>query len=86
MPYLVYILRCQDGTLYTGITNNLEKRLATHKNGTGAKYTRSHKPDKIVFTKKFRGKGPALRYEIKIKQLPRSQKLLLIKKIDGEDP
>lgn len=79
MPYLVYILRCKDGSLYTGITNNLPKRLAAHKNGTGAKYTRAHKPDKIVYTKKFRSRSAALRAEIKIKKLSRTKKLALIR-------
>lgn len=78
MSYIVYILRCQDGSLYTGITNDLVKRLAAHKNGTGAKYTRAHKPDRIVYTKKFRTKGAALKREIKIKRLTRSEKLKLV--------
>ncbi len=78
MPYLVYILRCHDGSLYTGITNNLPKRLAAHKNGTGAKYTRAHKPDRIVYTKNFRSKSAALKAELKIKKMPRAKKLVLI--------
>ncbi len=79
MPYFVYILRCKDKTLYTGITNDLVKRLAAHKAGTGAKYTRSHKPDKIVHTEKFRTKGRALKREIAIKKFSRKEKIGLIK-------
>jgi putative endonuclease len=78
MPYFVYILRCRDGSLYTGSTNDVVKRFAAHKSGAGAKYTRSHPPEKIVFQKKFRTKGAALRYEIKTKNLSRAEKLKLI--------
>lgn len=81
MSYIVYILRCTDNTLYTGITSDLQKRLVAHRAGTGAKYTRTHKPDKIVYTKKFRTKGRALRRELEIKKLTRVQKIKLI-----EDP
>ena len=77
MLYVVYILRCKDKTLYTGITNDLEKRLAAHRAGTGAKYTRSHPPDKVVHTEKFRSKGKALSRELAIKKLSRAEKLLL---------
>jgi len=82
MPYLVYILRCKDGTLYTGITNNLENRMLAHRNGTGAKYTRAHKPDRILFVKKYRNKSSALKAEIKIKKLPRTKKLILIHSVN----
>ncbi len=78
MPYLVYILRCKDQTLYTGITNDLKKRLAAHRAGTGAKYTRSHPPDKVVHTEKFPAKAGALSRESEIKKLSRAKKLLLI--------
>lgn len=77
MPYIVYILRCKDSTLYTGITNDLEKRLAAHCDGTGAKYTRSHPPDKVVHTEKFRSKGKALSRELAIKRLSRQKKIAL---------
>jgi putative endonuclease len=79
MAYFVYILECKDKTLYTGITNDLEKRFLAHKNGTGAKYTRSHPPKKIVYSQNFRTKGKALKKEIQIKQLSRLKKLELIK-------
>ncbi len=78
IPYLVYILRCKDGTLYTGITNDIAKRFLAHKDGTGARYTRSHPPEKIVYTESYRTKGKALKREAQIKRLPRKKKLLLI--------
>jgi len=78
MSYFVYILKCKDGTLYTGITNDLAKRLEAHKKGTGARYTRSHPPEKIVYSEKYRTKGLALNREAEIKRLSRPQKLKLI--------
>ncbi len=79
MPYVVYVLACTDGSLYTGITSDLHQRLAAHRAGTGAKYTRSHPPERIVYTQKMRSKAAALRREHAIKQLPRKQKLELIR-------
>jgi putative endonuclease len=78
MAYVVYILRCKDQTLYTGITNDLAKRLQAHRAGKGAKYTASHPPEAVVYTKRCRTRGAALRCEIKIKNLTRAQKLVLI--------
>lgn len=80
MPYFVYILQCAGGSLYTGSTNNVAKRLASHRAGTGAKYTRSFRPEKIIFTKKFRSKSVALRYESVIKKMSRTQKQALVTK------
>lgn len=77
MPYVVYILQCRDGTLYTGSTNDLKKRFLAHKNGVGAKYTRSHPPEKIVFTERAKSKGAALKREAAIKKMSRAQKLRL---------
>ncbi len=78
MSYFVYILKCKDGTLYTGITNDLAKRLEAHKKGTGARYTRSHPPEKIAYSEKYRTKSRALKREAEIKRLSRPQKLKLI--------
>lgn len=78
MPYFVYILECKDGSLYTGITNDLKKRFDAHKNGVGARYTRSHPPKKIVYSEKYRTKGRALSREAEIKALSREVKLRLI--------
>ena len=73
-----YILRCADGTLYTGWTNDLEKRLAAHNAGTGAKYTRPRRPVTLVYHEVFETKEAAMRREWEIKHLSRSQKLRLI--------
>lgn len=73
-----YILRCADGTLYTGWTNDLEKRLAAHNAGTGAKYTRPRRPIILVYHEVFETKEAAMRREWEIKHLSRLQKLRLI--------
>ena len=72
------ILRCADGTLYTGWTNDLEKRLAAHNAGTGAKYTRPRRPVTLVYHEVFETKEAAMRREWEIKHLSRLQKLRLI--------
>lgn len=78
MMYLVYIIRCQDGSLYTGITNDLEKRFAKHKAGLGERYTRSHKVKEIVYTENLKTKSRALKREAEIKRLNKGTKLKLI--------
>ena len=74
----VYVLRCGDGTLYCGITNDLASRLAAHEAGKGAKYTRGRGPFELVYERRVRGKARALRVEHEIKQLSREEKLALI--------
>jgi len=76
--WFVYILRCKGGSLYTGYTSDLEARFEQHKSGKGAKYTRMHKPEKIVFFEKHRSKIVALRREREIKSWPRKGKLKFI--------
>ncbi len=76
--YLVYILRCGDGSLYTGITNDLPRRLAAHSSGRGAKYTRSRLPVALVWQEAQPDKSAALRRERQIKALSRAEKLRLI--------
>lgn len=76
--YYVYLLRCADGTLYTGFTNDLARRLTAHNAGKGAKYTRGRRPVELVYWESFSNKSSALRREYAIKQLPRRQKLTLI--------
>jgi putative endonuclease len=71
----VYILLCSDKSLYTGATNNLEKRFLSHQNGKGAAYTRSHKPLKIVYSEEFGTKSEALKREIEIKSWSREKKI-----------
>lgn len=76
----VYMLECSDKTLYTGWTNDLNKRLATHSNGKGAKYTRCRLPVKLVYFEEHDDKISAQKREYAIKQLSRTQKLNLINK------
>ena len=83
MSYWVYILRCVDGTLYTGITADVERRLAAHNSGKGAKYTRGRSPVEVVFRERCTDKSAALRRELEIKQMARMKKLLLIKNTDA---
>ena len=78
--WYVYILRCADDTLYTGITNDLARRLKAHNAGTASKYTRVRRPVVIVYHEEAETKGDALRRELQIKSMPRSQKQTLIKK------
>jgi len=78
--WVVYILRCSDKSLYTGITNNIEKRFSAHNQGTGAKYTRSRRPVKLLVTSKKMERGDAMRLEIKIKKLPKTKKIDALKK------
>ncbi len=74
-----YIVECADGTLYCGWTNNLEKRMADHNAGKGAKYTRSRLPVKLVYYEEFGTKEEAMSREWHIKELSRAKKLALIK-------
>lgn len=78
IEYTVYILRCGDGSLYTGITNDLEHRVAVHNSGKGGKYTRSHLPVTPVYWETVPDKSTALRRELAIKALTRAEKLELI--------
>lgn len=78
MGWCCYILECADGTLYTGITNDLDKRLAAHNAGSAAKYTRSRLPVTVVYTEEHPDRAAASRREIAIKGLPRAGKLGLI--------
>ena len=77
MTWVVYILRCSDGSLYTGVTNDMERRLATHGAGKGGAYTRSRLPVQLVYTEGRRSRGAALSREAAIKRLPRAAKLAL---------
>ena len=77
MDWYVYMLRCGDGTLYTGITDDVEKRLAAHRAGKGAKYTRGRSPLELVYTELHPDRAAASRREYQIKQLSRTEKLKL---------
>ena len=76
--WFVYILRCGDGSLYTGITPDVEARLAKHQSGTGAKYTRGRGPLTLVYTEECTDRAAASRREYAIKQLTRQEKEALI--------
>ncbi|MSR30350.1 MAG: GIY-YIG nuclease family protein [Gemmataceae bacterium] len=78
--WLVYIVQCEDGTLYTGITNRLEHRLAMHNLGKGARYTQSRRPVTLVYQQNARNKSFAAKKEARIKSLSRQEKLTLIRK------
>ena len=75
-----YILKCSDNTLYTGWTNNLEKRVKDHNDGKGAKYTKARRPVELVYYEEFETKEDAMKREYSIKQLSRTQKVTLIQK------
>ncbi|HMB01072.1 MAG TPA: GIY-YIG nuclease family protein [Spirochaetota bacterium] len=76
--YIVYILRCADYTLYTGITVDTKARLKKHACGRGSKYVRARLPAEIVYTRKVRGRSRASREECRIKKMSRQEKLNLI--------
>lgn len=78
MAYWLYILRCGDGTLYTGTTDDVARRLAVHQSGKGAKYTRGRDPLTLAYQEACADKSAALRREIAVKKLTRAEKLALI--------
>ncbi len=73
--WIVYILECKDKTLYTGITNNLERRIAQHQEGQGAKYTKGRGPLRLMYTETCEDRAIASQREYEIKQLSREQKI-----------
>ncbi|MHC1714707.1 MAG: GIY-YIG nuclease family protein [Acidaminococcaceae bacterium] len=79
MSSYVYVLRCGDGSLYTGWTNDLEQRLAAHQSGKGAKYTRGRLPIAMVYFEEMPDKSAALKRENELKKLKKAEKELLIK-------
>lgn len=78
MSWYCYLLRCADDTLYCGITNDIEKRLAAHNAGTASKYTRARVPVELVFVEHCPDKSAALKREVAIKSLKRGDKLALL--------
>lgn len=82
--WCVYILRCKDGTLYTGSTDDFPKRLEAHRQGKGAKYTRGRAPLEPVYLEPCPDRSTALKREYAIKQLPRQEKLRLAESFKGE--
>lgn len=78
--WFVYIVRCSDGTLYTGITTNLEERIGQHNSKEGgAKYTKSRQPVKLVFSEQVESRSLATKRELAIKRMPKAKKVKLIK-------
>jgi predicted GIY-YIG superfamily endonuclease len=78
LSYYVYILRCKDGSYYTGHAKDVEKRFEMHKKGRGARYTRMHEPEKLVYTEEFESRGEAMRRERLIKTFSHNKKQQLI--------
>ncbi len=74
-PWFVYIARCADGTLYTGIARDVAARIAAHNEGRGARYTRGRGPLVVLATRRCRTQGNALRLELALKRLARDEKL-----------
>jgi len=74
MPYFTYIIQCNDGTLYTGWTDDIDKRLSAHNSGAGSKYTRARLPVELVYKEELESKSEALRRERAIKKMSRAAK------------
>lgn len=83
--WYVYILRCGDGSLYTGITVDVENRLKAHRAGKGAKYTRGRGPLELIHQERYGTKSEALRRELEIKALSRQEKLALCARLTGSE-
>jgi predicted GIY-YIG superfamily endonuclease len=84
MAWYVYILRCGDDTLYTGITDDVQRRLKAHRAGRGAKYTRGRGPLELVYQEEQPDKSSALRRELAVKKLTRAEKLALCGETERE--
>ena len=78
MSFYVYILLCIDGSFYTGYTKDLDARTKLHQNGQGAKYTKSHKPQRLAYVELFDSRSNAIKREREIKKLNHQQKLALV--------
>jgi putative endonuclease len=78
MPFYVYILLCTDGSFYTGYTKNIDERTRLHANGKGARYTRTHKPERVAYVELFDSRAKAMKREREIKKMAHQQKLNLI--------
>jgi len=78
MPYYVYVILCEDGSFYTGYTKNLNARIKLHMEGKGARYTRIHKPTRLVYSEEYSSRAEAMRRERKMKKLKHNQKLRIV--------
>ena len=79
MIWFVYMLRCKDNSIYTGITNNLDNRIETHMSGNGSKYLRGRLPVELIYKEDFSSRSSASKREIEVKKLNKKEKELLIK-------
>jgi putative endonuclease len=79
MPYYVYVLLCDGGSFYTGYTRNVNSRLRLHMNGRGARYTRIHKPKRLVYAEEFSSRAEAMKRERRMKRMRHDEKSRLIK-------
>ena len=82
--WIVYILKCADQTLYTGITSDIDRRINEHENGTGAKYTRGRAPFTLLYAETYTSRSQALKREAEIKSLDRATKLQLVSSRNSE--
>ncbi|MCX5806095.1 MAG: GIY-YIG nuclease family protein [Proteobacteria bacterium] len=76
--WLVYLLKCNENTLYCGVTNNLEKRLEAYKSGKGSKHVRAHLPFSLIATSSMMSKSEAMRLEYIVKQAPKENKIEIV--------
>jgi putative endonuclease len=83
-PWSVYIVRCRDKSLYTGISKDVAARIVAHNSGRGAAYTRSHRPVKLVWTRVMKSESAARKREVRIKQLTKKEKERLVKEKVGK--
>ena len=81
--WFVYILRCGDDTLYTGITTDLERRCREHNAGTASRYTRTRLPARLIYHEPHATRGLALRREAAVKALSRAEKLVLLRRVES---
>lgn len=77
--HYTYVLKCADGSLYTGYTNHLKKRIETHNSGKGAKYTRARRPVELLYYERYATKEEAMKREYAFKQLSRKEKMAVLK-------
>jgi putative endonuclease len=80
MPWRIYIIRCKDSKLYTGITNDIERRIKEHNSGNGCRFTKYRYPVELLYTEKAASRAAALKREARVKSCTRVEKLALIKK------
>lgn len=86
MSWFLYLIECQDGSIYTGITVNLEERYAKHQSGKGAKYTRSHPPKRLLGSRKYKNRSAASKAEYAVKRLSAEEKRVLALKMHKKKP